>query len=142
MLKCCSCEYEDDLVEELEDGNIVYFCPNCGSRYDGFGEALVQEVITEKKEKVEVPKPTINNKVEVPIRRKVYKVISTRDGWFSNEFNTTKIENILNQYAYQGWTVKSCVTAEIPGLFSTTREEIIIILEKDIECNNTNFNDV
>ena len=93
---------------------------------------LKKEVITEKKEKVEVPKTIINNKVEVPIRRKVYKVISTKDGWFTSEFNTIKIENILNQYACQGWAVKSCVTAEVPGLFNTTREEIIIILEKDI----------
>ena len=62
---------------------------------------------------------------------KEYKVLSQKDKWFSGKFDPAKLESALNAYAQQGWIVKAAVTAEIPGLFSNTREEAIVILERD-----------
>ena len=62
---------------------------------------------------------------------KEYKVLSQKDKWFSGKFDPAKLESALNAYAQQGWIVKAAVTAEIPGLFNSTREEAIVILERD-----------
>jgi len=61
---------------------------------------------------------------------KEYKVLSQKDKWFSGKFDPEKLENAINAYAQQGWQVISAATASIPGLTST-REEIIIILERE-----------
>ena len=63
---------------------------------------------------------------------KEYKILSQKDKWFSGKFDPAKLESALNAYAQQGWIVKAAFTAEIPGLFSSTREEAIVILEREI----------
>ena len=138
MAKCSVCEFDEELIEEIENGSIVYFCPNCGTKYDSSSDLLhngenivpkMENIVTKEEKKPEV---VVNKKVEPPLHRKQYKVISTREGWITSEFNTSKIEAILNQYAIQGWVFKSCVNVYVPTLFNGAREEIIIILEKDL----------
>ena len=63
---------------------------------------------------------------------KEYKVLTQKDKWFSGKFDPQKLEEAINSYAKQGWVVKSAFSAEIPGLFSASREEAIIILERDV----------
>ncbi len=62
---------------------------------------------------------------------KQYKVLSQKDKWFSGKFDPAKLEDAINSYAQQGWSVKAAFTAEIPGLLGGAREEAIIILERD-----------
>lgn len=62
---------------------------------------------------------------------KQYKVLSQKDKWFSGKFDPQKLEAAINAYAQQGWVVKAAFTAEIPGIMSVSREEAIIILERD-----------
>ncbi|MBR5139692.1 MAG: DUF4177 domain-containing protein [Clostridia bacterium] len=62
---------------------------------------------------------------------KQYKVLSQKDKWFSGKFDPAVLENALNSYAQQGWVVKAAFTAEIPGLFNNSREEAVVILERD-----------
>ena len=62
---------------------------------------------------------------------KQYKVLSQKDKWFSGKFDPAVLENALNSYAQQGWVVKAAFTAEIPGLFNSSREEAVVILERD-----------
>ncbi len=62
---------------------------------------------------------------------KEYKVLTQKDKWFNGKFDPQLLENALNAYAKQGWEVKGVTTAEIPGFFNSTREECIIILERD-----------
>ena len=62
---------------------------------------------------------------------KQYKVLSQKDKWFSGKFDPERLEQAINAYASQGWNVKAAFTAEIPGIMRRTREEAIIILERD-----------
>lgn len=59
-----------------------------------------------------------------------YKVLSQKDGELSSKFNTTKLEAILNTNAKLGWRLVASATAEIPGIMTGKREEIIFIMER------------
>ena len=62
---------------------------------------------------------------------KQYKVLTQKDKWFSGKFDPARLEDAINAYAQQGWIVKAAFTAEIPGIMGHSREEAIIILERD-----------
>ncbi|MBQ7369521.1 MAG: DUF4177 domain-containing protein [Clostridia bacterium] len=61
---------------------------------------------------------------------KQYKILSQKDKWFSGKFDPQRLEEAINSYAQQGWTVKAAFTAEIPGIMGN-REEALIVLERD-----------
>ena len=42
-----------------------------------------------------------------------------------------KLEEAINAYAKQGWVVKAAFSADIPAVFGGSREEAVIILERD-----------
>ena len=63
---------------------------------------------------------------------KEYKVLSQKDKWFSGKFDPQRLEQAINSYAQQGWVVKAAFSAEIPGIFSASREEAIVILEREV----------
>lgn len=58
-----------------------------------------------------------------------YKILSQKDKWFTGKFDPDKLEQAINSYAAQGWSVRHAVTATIPGITSS-REEMVIILER------------
>ena len=62
---------------------------------------------------------------------KQYKVLSQKDKWFTGKFDPARLEEAINAYAKQGWTVKAAFTAQFPSLMGAAREEAIIILERD-----------
>ena len=62
---------------------------------------------------------------------KEYKVLTQKDKWFSGKFDPERLEQAINAYAEQGWVVKSAFSASIPGVFGGTREEAIILLERE-----------
>jgi len=59
---------------------------------------------------------------------KEYKVMTQKDKWFSGKFDPIKLEDALNSYAQQGWTLVSCATADI----SESRQEFVAVLERNI----------
>lgn len=61
---------------------------------------------------------------------KVYKVLTQKDRFFAGKFDPEKLETAINSYAAEGWRVISAATASIPS-FTGTREEMIIILERE-----------
>ena len=63
---------------------------------------------------------------------KEYKILTQKDKWFSGKFDPQRLEGAINAYAKQGWIVKSAFSAEIPGILAQSREEAIIILEREI----------
>ena len=58
-----------------------------------------------------------------------YKVLSQKDKWSTGKFDPETIEEVINDYAEEGWRVLQFVTTTIPG-FGGAREEMIIILER------------
>lgn len=62
--------------------------------------------------------------------KKEYKVLSQKDKWYSGKFDPELLEKALNDYADMGYQVVCSSTASIPG-FTGTREEMIIIMERD-----------
>lgn len=65
-------------------------------------------------------------------RAKEYKVLSQKDKWFSQKFDPEMLTQALNSYAQQGWRVVAASTATFPGILGANREEIIVILEREI----------
>lgn len=65
-------------------------------------------------------------------RPKEYKVLSQKDKWFSQKFDPEMLSQALNSYAQQGWRVVAASTATFPGLLGANREEIIVILEREV----------
>ena len=63
---------------------------------------------------------------------KEYKILTQKDKWFSGKFDPQKLEEALNAYAKQGWVVKAAFSADIPAVFGGSREEAVIVLERDI----------
>lgn len=63
--------------------------------------------------------------------RKEYKILSQKDKWFSGKFDPAKLEEALNSYARQGWRVVSCASADINTVIGGSRQEMVIILERD-----------
>lgn len=58
-----------------------------------------------------------------------YKVVTMKDRFFAGKFDPEKLQEMLNSYAGEGWSLKAVTTASMPG-FGGAREEIIFILER------------
>lgn len=58
-----------------------------------------------------------------------YKVVTMKDRFFAGKFDPEKLQEMLNAYAGEGWSLKAVTTASIPS-FGGAREEIIFILER------------
>ncbi|MDR1132068.1 MAG: DUF4177 domain-containing protein [Oscillospiraceae bacterium] len=61
---------------------------------------------------------------------KEYHVLTMKDKWFSGKFDPQKLQDALNAYAQQGWVLKCCATADVPG-FGSARQEFVAVLERD-----------
>lgn len=56
-----------------------------------------------------------------------YKVLKQKGKWFSGKFDPQRLEEAINSYAKQGWSVKTAFSA-----FTLFGEEAVIILERDV----------
>lgn len=65
-------------------------------------------------------------------RMKKYKVLTQKDRFFSGKFDPDKIEAAINSYVQEGWMVRAVTSASFPGLLSANREELIVLLEKEV----------
>ena len=65
---------------------------------------------------------------------KEYKVIGQEDEWLNGgRFDKSSLENMLNNYARDGWIVKEIASSKTFGIFfGTPRDELLIILERDL----------
>lgn len=61
-----------------------------------------------------------------------YKILTQKDRWFGGKFDPNRVEEALNAYAQEGWRLSEAVTASFPGFMSGNREELIIILEREV----------
>jgi hypothetical protein len=63
-----------------------------------------------------------------------YKVIGQEDEWLNGgRFDKYSLEKMLNHYALEGWKVREISASKTYGIFfGTPRDEMIIILERDM----------
>ena len=71
---------------------------------------------------------------------KEYKILTQKDKMFSGKFDPEQLEKAINSYAENGWKVISITTASIPS-FTGSREELIVVFEKDKPCFTENTAD-
>lgn len=94
-------------------------CPMCGGPVEKYDEAA--EVVPLFSE-LDLPFTLDPNKHQ-------YKIITQKDRFFSSKFNPALIERALNEYAQEGWVMKTAVSADF-GSVGMSRNELIIFLEK------------
>lgn len=64
-------------------------------------------------------------------RMKKYKILTQKDRFFGGKFDPEKLESAINSYVPEGWQVCAVTTATFPG-FGSSREEMIVVLEKEV----------
>ncbi len=67
----------------------------------------------------------------IPGPMKKYKILTQKDRFFGGKFDPEKLEGAINSYVPEGWRVCAVTTATFPG-FGSSREEMIVILEKEM----------
>ena len=59
-----------------------------------------------------------------------YKVLTPRDKYFDGKFDLSRLEEALNHFGRQGWTVKSMATPHVKGFTGVMEETIVVLLER------------
>jgi hypothetical protein len=59
-----------------------------------------------------------------------YKVLTPKDKYFDGKFDLTRLEEALNHFGRQGWTVKSMSTPHVKGFSVALEETIVVLLER------------
>src|SRR5262249_10828270 len=61
---------------------------------------------------------------------KEYKVLTSKDKFFDNKFDLSRLEDALNHYARKGWVVRSMATTQVAGFGGGMKEELVVLLER------------
>jgi Domain of unknown function (DUF4177) len=59
-----------------------------------------------------------------------YKVLTSRDKYFDGKFDLSRLEEALNHFGRQGWTVKSMATPHVKNFTGAMEETIVVLLER------------
>ena len=73
------------------------------------------------------PQPTASAQKNEDRRR--YKVLTQKDKWFAGKFDPERLEDAINFYAGEGWSVRGVSTTLYAGV-GGKREEVLVVLEK------------
>jgi len=65
-----------------------------------------------------------------PMDVRQYKLLTSKDKYFDNMFDMTRLEEALNHFAKQGWTVKAMTLPHIKGYGGVTEETVVVLLER------------
>ncbi|MFF5175642.1 DUF4177 domain-containing protein [Micromonospora sp. NPDC000089] len=60
---------------------------------------------------------------------KVYKVVTERDRFFLGKYDAEKMEEVLNVYAQEGWTLINALSAE--NGWKSFSTQLMLIFERD-----------
>lgn len=114
------------LMDNLDDSAVL--ATEDGKTTLTLGEAKANESVRPVQERVKMF--TASRATSASPGKKEYKVLSQKDKWYTGKFDPALLEKALNDYAEMGYRVVCSSTASIQG-FTGTREEMIIILERD-----------
>jgi hypothetical protein len=71
---------------------------------------------------------TVLHRISGPMKK--YKILTQKDRFFGEKFDSEKLEDAINSYVPEGWQVCAVTSATFPGSGSS-REEMVVILEKE-----------
>ena len=82
--------------------------------------------------KQQLPRPEINLPEHLGgTILKEYKVLSQRDNWFTGNFSSERVEEVLNHLAQEGWRVITITTVSAQMTIAGNRQDVLIFLERD-----------
>jgi hypothetical protein len=59
-----------------------------------------------------------------------YKLLTSKDKLFDGKFDLARLEEVLNQFAKQGWTAKAMTLPHIKGYGGVAEETVVVLLER------------
>lgn len=59
-----------------------------------------------------------------------YKLLTPKDKIFDGKFDLSRLEEALNYYGRQGWTVKTMSTPHVKNFTGVLEETIVVLLER------------
>ncbi|MGO9916492.1 MAG: DUF4177 domain-containing protein [Isosphaeraceae bacterium] len=62
--------------------------------------------------------------------QKEYKLLTPRDKIFDGRFDLARLEEALNHFGRQGWTVRAMLTPHVKGFTGALEETIVVLLER------------
>jgi hypothetical protein len=65
-----------------------------------------------------------------PSGAREYKLLTPKDKYFDGKFDLTRLEEALNHFARQGWTVKAVSNPHIKGFSGAPEETMVVVLER------------
>jgi hypothetical protein len=90
---------------------------------------VATEVLTEHLARIEKLLEKLAAHFELKQVAKEYKVVVFNNSLFTAQFNPARIAELLNAYAYKGWTVNSMVEFNPPSLTGDARS-VLVVLER------------
>lgn len=127
---CRLCKGIYRLPEGITDETVIE-CPHCGKNI-----YILSGLPKEKKLRlttmIDPPSSNYFSDLENTKKRKEYKVLSQKDKWFSGKFDPSLLEEALNEYAKLGWSVTSSASADVNSFMGGNRQELIVILEREV----------
>jgi hypothetical protein len=80
------------------------------------------------------PPPAIFRGVESPVisaaEIRQYKILTSKDKVFEGKFDVQRLEDVINDHARRGWTVKSMSAPHLKGYGGVVEEVIVVLLER------------
>jgi hypothetical protein len=89
------------------------------------GVGLKAEMTSEPDERAEP-----SSSLAPTVSAREYKVLTPRDKFFDGKFDLARLEEALNHFGRQGWTVKSMSTPHVKGFTGVLEETIVVLLER------------
>lgn len=62
---------------------------------------------------------------------KIYKIHELQTSDWKGSKGLAQLENIINDYARQGWSLKQLTEVSRPGAFSSDSKSILIVFERE-----------
>ncbi len=132
-VECPKCSYVGNVPDKLipDQGRDIK-CPKCQVHFwvnKEPGPAVIQN------EPVREPEPIVIQNAPVKEHRYdgkyIYHVRYLKQSFFFSYHNTTKIQNLINQLAAEGWELDK-VTVAVAGGFIFKREAMILFFKKEV----------
>jgi hypothetical protein len=93
------------------------------------GVALKAEAVADLEQPVDSSPAFVAAETAVNPKRE-YKILTPKDKFFEGKFDLPRLEEALNHFGRQGWSVKAMSTPHLKGFSGALEETIVVLLER------------